>query len=107
MLIYRGGQRLSWVALTGTPPSAFGTGGGFGNAIVGTLTMVGIAAVLSVPSGIFAAAYLALLGPDTWTSSVVRFAAKVLTGMPSVLAGVFAYATVVLVPGGLSAPASR
>jgi phosphate transport system permease protein len=105
MLLYRGGARLSWQALTSLPPSAFSAGGGFGNAIVGTLTMVGIAALLSVPLGILAAAYLALIGPDTWTSSAVRFASKVLTGMPSVLAGVFAYATVVLATGGFSAPA--
>jgi phosphate transport system permease protein len=105
MLVYRGGQRLSLEALTSTPPAAFAVGGGFGNAIAGTLTMVGIAALLSVPSGILAAAYLALLGPDTWTSSIVRFAAKVLTGLPSVLAGVFAYAAVVLMTGGFSAPA--
>ena len=105
MLIYRGGQRLSWVALTGTPPSAFGTGGGFGNAIVGTLTMVGIAALLSVPTGVLAASYLALFGPETWIASAVRFAGKVLTGLPSVLAGVFAYAAVVLTTGGFSAPA--
>src|SRR5262245_19579002 len=51
MLIYRGGKRLSFSALTALPPSAFGTGGGFGNAILGTLTMVGIAALLAVPAG--------------------------------------------------------
>jgi phosphate transport system permease protein len=105
MLVIRGGQRLSWEALTATPPAAFTSGGGFGNAILGTLMMVGIAALLSVPCGILAAAYLALLGPETWTSSAVRFAAKVLTGLPSVLAGVFAYAAVVLATGGFSAPA--
>jgi phosphate transport system permease protein len=105
MLVYRGGRHLSWDALTGTPPAAFSTGGGFGNAIVGTLTMVGIAMALSVPTGILAAAYLALFGPETWTASIVRFCAKVLTGLPSVLAGVFAYAVVVLTTGGFSAPA--
>jgi phosphate transport system permease protein len=105
MLVYRGGQRLSWEVLSTTPPAAFATGGGFGNAIVGTLAMVGVGVVLSVPAGILAAAYLALLGPDSWTSSSVRFAAKVLTGLPSVLAGVFAYAAVVLTTGGFSAPA--
>jgi phosphate transport system permease protein len=58
-----------------------------------------------VPCGILAASYLALLGPETRLASAVRFAAKVLTGLPSVLAGVFAYAAVVLVTGGFSAPA--
>ena len=105
MLVYRGGRRLSWEALTANPPAAFGSGGGFGNAILGTLTMVGIAAVLSVPAGILAASYLALVGPETKLASAVRFAAKVLTGLPSVLAGVFAYAVVVLATGRFSAPA--
>jgi phosphate transport system permease protein len=105
MLIHRGGARLSWEALTSTPPAALAAGGGFGNAIAGTLTMVGIAVLLSVPSGILAASFLAYIGPDTRTSGIVRFVAKVLTGLPSVLAGVFAYAAVVLVTGGFSAPA--
>ncbi len=105
MLVVRGGKRLSVEALTALPPSAFGHGGGFGNAIVGTLTMVGIASAVSVPLGILAASYLALIGPETKTAAVVRFAAKVLTGLPSVLAGVFAYAAVVLLTGGFSAPA--
>ena len=79
------------------PPAALASGGGFGNAIVGTLMMVGIATLLSVPCGILAASYLAPIGPRHATSHVVRFVAKVLTGLPSVLAGVFAYAAVVLV----------
>ena len=49
--------------------------------------------------------YLALVGPESRLSSAVRFGAKVLTGLPSVLAGVFAYAAVVLATGGFSAPA--
>jgi phosphate transport system permease protein len=105
MLIYRGGRRLSWEALTSTPPAAMTLGGGFGNAILGTLTMVGIATLIAVPAGILAASYLALIGPETRTAAAVRFAAKVLTGLPSVLAGVFAYAAVVLVTGSFSAPA--
>jgi phosphate transport system permease protein len=105
MLVYRGGSRLTWEALTSMPPAALAAGGGFGNAIVGTLAMVAIAAGWSVPSGILAAAYLAFVGPESRTSAAVRFTAKVLTGLPSVLAGVFAYAAVVLTTGGFSAPA--
>jgi phosphate transport system permease protein len=105
MLLYRGGSRISWEALTALPPAAMAAGGGFGNALVGTLTMVGIATAISVPAGILAASFLALIGPETRTASAVRFAAKVLTGLPSVLAGVFAYGAVVLVTGGFSAPA--
>ncbi len=105
MLIVRGGSRLSVEALTALPPAGFETGGGFGNAIVGTLAMVGFAAAISVPVGILCAIFLAELGPDSKLASAVRFSAKTLTGFPSILAGVFAYAMVVLLTGGYSAPA--
>src|SRR5262244_1329807 len=105
MLIWRGGTRLSLQLFTELPPTAFEEGGGFGNAIVGTLVMVGIAALLSVPFGILAAVFLAEFSPDSRLASVVRFCAKTLTGLPSILAGVFAYATVVLLTGTYSAPA--
>jgi phosphate transport system permease protein len=105
MLIIRGGARLSVSVLTELPPTAFELGGGFGNAVVGTLVMVGIASVLSVPMGIMAAVFLAEFGPDSKISELTRFCAKTLTGLPSILAGVFAYAAVVLLTGTYSAPA--
>jgi phosphate transport system permease protein len=105
MLLWRGGGKLSWALLTELPPTAFEDGGGFGNAIVGTLVMVGIAALVSVPFGILAAVFLAEFGSESKTASVVRFCAKTLTGLPSILAGVFAYASVVLLTGTYSAPA--
>jgi phosphate transport system permease protein len=105
MLVWRGGARLSGELFTALPPTAFEDGGGFGNAIVGTLVIVGIAAVLSVPFGILAAVFLAEFGSQSRTAAVVRFCAKMLTGLPSILAGVFAYAAVVLVTGTYSAPA--
>ena len=79
------------------------TGGGFGNAIVGTLLTVGIASLLSIPFGILAGVYLAEIGPETKVAKIVRFTAKILTGFPSILAGVFAYGSVVLLTGGYSA----
>lgn len=95
-LVVAGGSRLSWETLTALPPSAFDLGGGFGNAIVGTLVMVGIATLISVPIGILAAVYLAILDPDSKLAHTVRFLAKVLTGFPSILAGVFVYAVMVV-----------
>lgn len=103
MLLVEGGSRLDLEALTALPPAGFEMGGGFGNAIVGTLIMVGLATSISVPVGILAAIYLAILGPDSKLATISRFLAKVLTGFPSILAGVFAYATVVLVMGTYSA----
>ncbi|MGD8959182.1 MAG: phosphate ABC transporter permease PstA [Desulfobacteraceae bacterium] len=105
MLIIRGGSRMSLDLFTQLPPTAFEVGGGFGNAIVGTLVMVGIGILISVPVGILAAILLAEFTPDSKVAHVTRFCAKTLTGMPSILAGVFAYAAVVLVTGTYSAPA--
>ena len=103
MLVIKGGARLSIAVFTELPPVAFEPGGGFGNAIVGTGIMVGIAALLSVPAGILVAVYLSEFGRNTVIARVARFCIKTLTGMPSILAGVFAYAAVVVVTGGYSA----
>jgi phosphate transport system permease protein len=107
MLIYRGGQRLSVSLFTELPPAAgMPPGvGGIGNALLGTLLMVGIATLIAVPFGILAAVFLAEFGPTSKTAETVRFTAKVLAGLPSVLAGLFAYAAVVIVMGRYSAPA--
>jgi phosphate transport system permease protein len=105
MLVWRGGQRISLELFTALPPAAGMDGGGIGNALAGTLLMVGIGSVLAVPFGILAAVYLVEFGPDTKLSGAVRFATKVLSGLPSVLAGLFAYASVVLLTGKYSAPA--
>jgi phosphate transport system permease protein len=106
MLIVKGGYRISVAVFTELPPPPAATiGGGFGNAIAGTFLMVGIAALISVPFGILAAIYLAEVSPYSRLSSTVRFGAKVLSGFPSILAGVFAYGAVVLVTGGFSAVA--
>jgi phosphate transport system permease protein len=102
MLFWRGGQRLSLALFTQLPPAPLEMGGGFGNAIAGTLIIVALAVAASVPIGLLTAIYLAESG-DTRLSEVVRFCAKVLTGFPSILAGVFAYGVVVLATGGYSA----
>ena len=105
MLIVRGGARISTELFTALPPAGFEMGGGFGNAIVGTLVMVGLGGLISIPVGVLAAVYLAELGPTSRVSKAARFATKTLTGLPSILAGVFAYAAVVLITGTYSAPA--
>jgi phosphate transport system permease protein len=105
MLITRGGARLNLELLTELPPAGFEMGGGFGNALVGTIVMVGIGAAIAVPVGIMAAIFLAELGSESKLGNIARFATKTLTGLPSILAGVFAYAMVVLLTGSYSAPA--
>lgn len=101
MLVWRGGARLDVELFTELPPAAGMAGGGVGNAILGTLLVVFIAAVISVPVGILGGVYLGEIA-DGRRAMLVRFCAKLLTGLPSILAGVFAYTTVVLVTGRFS-----
>jgi phosphate transport system permease protein len=70
---------------------------------VGTLIMVLIATLISTPIGILGAIYLAEIGKSTWLSTFLRFSAKTLNGLPSILAGVFVYGSVVFLLGGFSA----
>jgi len=70
-------------------------GGGMANAIVGTLILIGIAALFAVPVGCLTGIHLAEY-PETKFSSMVRFAADVLNGVPSIVIGIFAYGIVVL-----------
>ena len=103
MLLWRGGRKLSLAIFTQLPPAPLEQGGGFGNAILGTLIIVALAALISVPIGVLAALFMAQAPEGNRLATAVRFAAKVLTGFPSVLAGVFAYGAVVLTTGGYSA----
>jgi phosphate transport system permease protein len=97
MLLFQGGQRLGVALFTELPPAIGMAGGGIGNALLGTISTVVIAAIFSVPFGIMAAVYTAEFAPESRVASGVRFCAKVLTGLPSVLAGLFIYAAVVAV----------
>jgi phosphate transport system permease protein len=103
MLAWKGGQKLSLTLFTELPPAPMEDGGGFGNAVVGTLVIVALAALLAVPFGIVCGVFLAEAPAESRLAQAVRFGAKVLTGFPSILAGVFAYGTLVLLTGGFSA----
>jgi phosphate transport system permease protein len=108
-LIVMGGGKLVSAGhhlFTELPPAAGMSGGGIGNAFLGTLEIVAIAALISVPVGILGAVFLSEFGPESRTAGAVRFCAKVLTGLPSVLAGLVAYAAVVLINRQFSAPAA-
>jgi len=71
------------------------SGGGVGNAILGTFFMVGMASLVAVPLGVGAGAFLAERG-DGRLGSAVRFTTEVLSGVPSIVVGIVAYALVVL-----------
>jgi phosphate transport system permease protein len=103
MLVWRGGHKLSTLSFTQLPPAPMEQGGGFGNAIAGTLIIIVLATLITVPLGILGAVFLAETDPGNKLALAVRFAAKVLTGFPSILAGVFAYGAIVLSTGGFSA----
>lgn len=103
MLIVRGGSRLGIELFTQLPPAGLEQGGGFGNAILGTVVMVALAAAISVPFGVLGGVLLGVIAPHSRVADATRFIAKVLTGFPSILAGVFVYAWLVLAMGTYSA----
>ncbi|HKB40700.1 MAG TPA: phosphate ABC transporter permease PstA [Gemmataceae bacterium] len=102
MLAWKGGQRLGPALFTELPPAAGMIGGGIGNAVLGSLLVVAIATLISVPVGILGGVFLAEIAPDGRLAAWVRFSAKLLTGLPSILAGVFAFTVVVLLTGRFS-----
>lgn len=94
-VIIQGASNLNLSLFTQLPPPPMGKTGGFGNAFLGTLIMVGIAALISLPFGILAGVYLTEFSSPQ-VARWLRFATNVLSGVPSIIAGVFAYGVVVL-----------
>jgi phosphate transport system permease protein len=90
----RGISSLRLQSLT-APPKPIGEGGGIGNAILGTFVLLGLACLSGLPLGIAAGIYLAEYG-DNWFGRLVRFIADTLTGIPSIVVGVFVYTLIVL-----------
>jgi phosphate transport system permease protein len=78
------------------PGDATATGGGLANAIVGTLIMVAMATVVFVPLGILGAVYLSEFASNNRLARAVRFFSEVMTGIPSIMVGVFAYGILVV-----------
>lgn len=77
--------------------------GGFGNAITGTLTVVTIGAILSIPLGVITGIFLAEFNENPTITNSVRFITKILTGVPSIVVGIFAYGVIVLTTKGFTA----
>jgi phosphate transport system permease protein len=93
-IAYRGIGAISFQFLIETPKPV-GEGGGIGNAILGTLILLGMACVVGMPFGIATGIYLAEYGAGRF-ASLVRFLTDTLTGIPSILVGVFVYTIIVL-----------
>ena len=111
-VITKGIVRLSPQLFTQLPPPPFPRdspqfySGGFGNAVVGTFMTVGIGSLLSIPFGILAAIYLSEFARDTKLANAINFFANVLSGVPSIVMGVFAYSLIVLTTRSYSAMAA-
>jgi phosphate transport system permease protein len=94
-LIINGGHSLNLNFFTQLPKPVGETGGGMANAIVGSLKLLLLAALMGLPIGLLAGIYLAEFGGKTF-SFVVRYVTDLLNGVPSIVIGIFAYALVVL-----------
>ena len=93
-VIQEGGPAISAEFLThsmyGVGPSD--TNGGIYHAILGTLIITALAALMSIPIGLFTAIYLVEYSDGNWFGNAIRFLVDVMTGIPSIVAGLFAYA---------------
>ena len=94
-VVVRGLGALNWAFLTQIPKPIGEEGGGMGNAIVGSLLLLGFASMIGVPLGIGAGVFLAEYGRNKF-GNVVRFTADALNGVPSVVIGMTAWALVVV-----------
>jgi phosphate transport system permease protein len=90
-VLHRGVPGLSGEFFTHTMRGVIGPGGGILHAIVGTLLITGLAAVISIPIGLLTAIYLVEYGRGR-LARWVTFLVDVMTGIPSIVAGLFAYA---------------
>jgi phosphate transport system permease protein len=101
-LIYKGASSVNLAFFLNMPKPVGEHGGGMANAIVGTFEVVGMACLIGVPIGIAAGLFLAENRASHF-GKMVRFAADVTMGIPSIVLGIFAYAIVVRPMGGFSA----
>jgi phosphate transport system permease protein len=94
-LIYNGGKSLNWDFFTKLPKPVGETGGGMANAILGSLKLLLLAALIGLPIGLMAGVYLAEFSGKTF-SFAIRYTTDLLNGVPSIVIGIFAYSLAVL-----------
>ena len=94
-LVVNGGRSLSVAFFTELPRPAGEAGGGMANALVGSAKLLAIAAITGLPAGFLAGLYLSEFAGRT-SAAIVRYAADLLNGMPSIVIGIFVYSLVVL-----------
>jgi phosphate transport system permease protein len=93
-LVYHGGTSISWNFFTKLPAPVGESGGGMANAILGSAKLLLLATLIGVPIGFFGAIYLAEFSGGT-IAFVIRYAADLLNGVPSIVIGIFAYSLAV------------
>ena len=101
-IVKMGFSSMSIDFFTQIPKPTGETGGGLANGMVGSMVMIAIASALGLPIGIFGAIYLTEYGGNR-ISTVIRFAADVLSGIPSIITGMVAYTLIVVPMKGFSA----
>ncbi|WP_115082319.1 phosphate ABC transporter permease PstA [Synechococcus sp. N32] len=94
-VLVQGGSKISLALLTQLPPPPGLEDGGIANAIVGTLVVTAISALIAVPVGVGGGVFLAEYSRSGWFAQFIRFGTNVLAGVPSIIAGVFIYGTIV------------
>jgi len=95
VLFKNGFAGLSFAIFTESTPAPGSPGGGLANAIVGSLMMIGVTALIATPIGIFAGVYLAEFGDDNKLASITRFVTDIMLSAPSIILGLFVYAILV------------
>jgi len=93
-LVYHGGASINWDFFTKLPAPVGEAGGGMANAILGSAKLLLLATLFGVPIGFFGAIYLAEFSGSK-VAFVVRYAADLLNGVPSIVIGIFAYSVAV------------
>jgi phosphate transport system permease protein len=98
-VIAKGASSISWSFLTSgpIPPTVAPAGvGGMGPAVLGTIEIVALATVLAVPLGVLGAVYLSEYGGRNWLAAFIGFMSDVMTGVPSIVMGLFIFSIWVL-----------
>jgi phosphate transport system permease protein len=93
-VIAKGASSISWSFLTGGPiPSIVAPAGvgGMGPAVLGTIEIVALATVIAVPLGVLGAIYLNEYGGNNWLAAIIGFMSDVMTGVPSIIMGLFIF----------------
>lgn len=98
-VVSEGAPAINSKFLTYTMRNVIGEPGGIYHAIMGTLLITLGAAIISVPIGLLAAVYLVEYGQNSRLANWIRFLVDVMTGIPSIVAGLFAYALFALIVG--------